>query len=93
MTQEEQVDQIKALPPVRRVAGYLCRLAALAEVGATLRTTHQSDDEWNDVERKMYEDLVALLDPWAAALSPEEADEVDSSTVCLSALCRGEWPV
>lgn len=91
MTINYEIDRIRALPKVQRLAGYLARLAALDEVGARFRT-NKEDEEWTEEEHNEWDKYCDELDPWWYALSEEEKCSVNYVENYMACLCRGELP-
>lgn len=92
MTWHQERDRIKALSPQERMAGYLVRVARLAELGVKLRLAKE-DNEWTEEESKEWENICDEIDPWFYALTNEE--NIYLGKICndlFSALARGEMP-
>ncbi len=87
-----RTEEIKKMRPVERVAGYLARMAEIAEVGARLRNGIEED--WTTEEESEWDRVVDASDPWYQALTPDEFDAISKfDSEVLAPLCRGEWPL
>lgn len=91
-------NQISALSPQERVAGYLVHSAKLAELGARLRTKYKdvSDDYnegWNAEEEDEWDRHADELEKWFYELTQDEIHVVKYVEKVLSPLTRAEWPI
>jgi hypothetical protein len=87
------IEEIKAMTPAQRVAGYLVRVAAVAECGAKLRAIHANDDDWTDDEESEWDEVRNATMTWFDAMSDEELEACETFDNALATLCRGEWPL
>ncbi len=90
-TVKEQTEAIRQLHPAVRMAGYLARVAALAELGARLRTRFP-DDNFPDKDQQDWDRLSDECDPWYDALSEPELYAVRYMDRVLGPLTCGELP-
>lgn len=89
-----KVEEIKALHPAIRLAGYLFRSARLSEIGARLRTKYPDDkDDWSEEEWNEWDAACDEIDPYFYALNQEEKEAVKAADLTLASLCRGEYPL
>ena len=91
------VEQIKQLPKILRLIGYLSRSSKLSECGAKLRLAHiheatDADERWTDEEEAEWDNLCDNVNPWWEALSNEEKILLKPLECFMACLCRGEDP-
>ena len=88
MTREE----IKALTPVERVAGFVLASAKLAVVGARLRKDGRQDDTWTDEENAEWDNAADEIDPWSHALTEEDRKHLWNIEHTFACITNVQWP-
>ena len=88
------IDEVRALHPLRRIAGYLRISAQLAELGAELRLK-SDDDFWTPEEQTKWDNLVDEADPWWIGMDDEEKAIIRKRGVeyFFAEVTCGEWPL
>lgn len=91
-------DEIEKLTPQERVAGYLFRLARLADLGARLRTKYKDvstdySEGWNESEQAEWDSFCDDLDDWFYSIKDDEKEVIQRVDSVLGQLTRAEWPL
>ena len=93
-----KLNDINKLSPQERVAGYLLRLARIADLGARLRMKYKDVstnylDGWNDEEESKWYCLVDDIEDWGRSLEDDERIIVNTVRPIFDQLTRAEWPI
>ena len=85
--------QIEALTPCERLAGYMLVSSKLAALGARLRKDGRKDSTWTIEEDEEWYNACIETDPWWFAMSEEEQEAIKKIEVFMADLTCARWPL
>lgn len=93
MLVKDEVERIRQLPPVVRLAGFLQKSAVVTLIGAELRHGGREDESWTEEESNRFGDAVDDTEAWWNAMSPEEKNIARQMILPTTFVSHGKWPL
>jgi len=86
----DKADIVNKLPSEIRIGKYIEKYIQFANAMALVRLDNRPDEEWTEEDDAIYEYHCDELDPWWHGLTEQERERLDSMTLFISTIARGE---